>query len=590
MPPDPTSAPGEAAPALPPAGLGPRTLAALLDGLALFLAWVLVLLLFSFGGDLFGRVQALSAAGQVLAVAAVVALGWGWDVAWELLWRGQTPGKRALGLRVVRLDGAPVGPAESVVRNALRALELPLAYAPAVLLVALGRRRQRLGDLVAGTLVVEERPLDLARYGPPEGATDRWPGLAARAPGLLPAADLDRLLDFLRRRPELDAAPRAGLAEALAGALWRRAAAAGVGGDPPGPAAAEPFLEALAGAAAAGPEPGGRGRGRGVGPFVRARREAWDRLEALARQVDAGRLTLAEVEALDRLYRRAEGDLAHARAAFPGTEAEAALARLTARAAGALFRSRGRPADQLAGLARLLRRDGPSAAVAHAWALALAAGLLAAGVAAGALAVSLEPGSAAWLVPGPVRASLASGRLWTDHLRTAAPGFSGGAILRNNLAVAALCFALGVTGGLGTAALLLANGALLGAVVAAAFQAGLGPDLLSFLAAHGPAELSALALAGQGGFLVARGLLRPGEWPRGAALAAGARTGARLLALAVPVLLLVALVEATVSPAPFPAAAKAALGLGLAAALWAYLWRAGRAAEATVAGAAREGG
>jgi uncharacterized membrane protein SpoIIM required for sporulation len=324
---------------------------------------------------------------------------------------------------------------------------------------------------------------------------------------------------------------------------------------------------------------------------VRARREAWARLEALARQVDGGRLSLAEVEALDRLYRRAEGDLAHARAAFPGTEAEAALAQLTGRAAGALFRTRRRPRDQAVRLARLLRRDGPAAAVAQRWALALSAGLLAAGAAAGALAVALQPAAAAWLVPEPIRASLASGQLWTDHLRSSAPGLSGGAILRNNLAVAALCYALGLTGGLGTAALLLANGALLGAVAAAAFQAGLGPDLLSFLAAHGPAELSALALAGQGGLLLARGLLRPGERPRGAALAAGGREGARLLALAVPVLLLVALVEATVSPSALPAAAKAALGLGLAAGLWAYLWRAGRAAvTATVAGAAREGG
>jgi uncharacterized membrane protein SpoIIM required for sporulation len=206
--------------------------------------------------------------------------------------------------------------------------------------------------------------------------------------------------------------------------------------------------------------------------------------------------------------------------------------------------------------------------------------------------VALAPAAAAWLLPAAGRDRRAAGRLWTDHLLGMAPGLSGGAILRNNLAVAALCFALGLTGGVGTAALLLANGALLGAVLVASAQAGLGLDLLSFLAAHGPAELSALALAGQGGLVLAEGLVRPGEWPRGAALAARGREGARLLALAVPVLLLVALVEVTVSPAAgFPAAAKAALGLALAAALWGYLRAAGRAAAtATVAGAARAGG
>lgn len=330
----------------------------------------------------------------------------------------------------------------------------------------------------------------------------------------------------------------------------------------------------------------GQGRGRGVAAFVRARREGWERLAALAARVEAGRLSLAEVEELDRLYRRAAGDLAHARTAFPGTDAEGYLAQLTAGAAAALYRRRRRPG---AALLALYAREAPATARRHGWALALSAALLAAGAAGGALAVALEPGAAAWLVPGAVRSSLAAGRLWTGDLLSAAPGLAGGALLRNNLTVAALAFALGLTGGVGTAGLLLANGLLLGAVSAAVVQAGLGPAFLAFLAAHGPAELSALVLAGQGGFVLARGLLRPGEWPRREAVAAGGRDGARLLAVAALVLLLVALVEATVSPAPwFPAPAKAALGLGLAGALAGYLWRAGRPA-ATVATAAARG-
>jgi uncharacterized RDD family membrane protein YckC len=225
---------------LPVAGLGARALAYLLDLLLVFLAWVTGLLLYSISGDLLRQMQALSFAGQLLAVAGVLAAGWGWDVAWEVFWRGQTPGKRALGLRVVRADGAPVGPVESIVRNALRAVELPLGYAPGVLMVALGPRRQRLGDLVAGTLVVQERRYDLSRYGPPAGAAARWAGLRGRAGGLLEAAELDRLVDFLRRRGELEAAPRARIAAALAAALAARA-----GLDAPGTGEAEGFLEAL---------------------------------------------------------------------------------------------------------------------------------------------------------------------------------------------------------------------------------------------------------------------------------------------------------------------------------------------------------
>jgi uncharacterized membrane protein SpoIIM required for sporulation len=324
-----------------------------------------------------------------------------------------------------------------------------------------------------------------------------------------------------------------------------------------------------------------------VAAFVRARREAWERLESLSARVDGGRLSLAEAEELDRLYRRTAGDLAHARAAFPGSDAEGYLSQVTARAYGALYRRRRRP---LASLRRMLRSEAPAAVVRHGAALALSWGALLAGVAAGSAAVTAAPEAAGWLVPAGVRQAIEAGRLWTGDLLSVAPGLAGGAVARNNLAVAALCAALGLTGGLGTAALLGANGAVLGAVVAAAAQAGLGPDLLAFLGAHGPVELSALALAGQAGFVLAGGLVTPGEWPRRVALAAAGREAGRLLAVALPALLGVALVEATVSPSALPGAARWALGLALAGALWGYLWRAGRAATGAAAVEAGETG
>jgi uncharacterized membrane protein SpoIIM required for sporulation len=321
-------------------------------------------------------------------------------------------------------------------------------------------------------------------------------------------------------------------------------------------------------------------RPRGVAAFVRTRRTGWERLDALVDRVDGGRLTLSEVEELDRLYRRTIGDLAHARTAFPGTDAEGYLAQLAARAFAALQRGRGGRWRSALGL---LRSGGPSEVVRHRGALALAAALLAGGLVVGALGTALDPQGWSWLLPGSVREALAARRLWTDDLLTAAPGLAGGAIARNNLSVAALCFALGLTGGLGTALLLAGNGALLGAVLVAAWQAGLGAGLAGFVAAHGPVELSALVLAGQAGFVLAGGLLTPGEWPRREALARRGREAARILVLVAPLLLLVAAVEATVSPAArFPWPARVALGLGLAAAVWTYLWRAGRTAATSL--------
>lgn len=239
--------PERVAVALDLAGLGARAFAWLIDALLIFLSWMMGFFVYSFWGDLLRRWQGLSALGQFLLVAAVLATGWGWDVAWELLASGRTPGKRAMGLRVLRTDGAPVGLAESLARNLLRVVELPFGYAPAILAVALGRRRQRLGDLVAGTLVVRERRYDLSRYGARAVDRERYAALRGRAAGALAAAEFDRLADFLRRRPELDAEPRARIAERLAAALARRAGVAS-----PAPSDAEPFLEAFAFHAAEG--------------------------------------------------------------------------------------------------------------------------------------------------------------------------------------------------------------------------------------------------------------------------------------------------------------------------------------------------
>ncbi len=335
------------------------------------------------------------------------------------------------------------------------------------------------------------------------------------------------------------------------------------------------------------PGRGGASRPRSVAGFVRARRAGWERLGALVEQVGAGRLTVAEVEELDRQYRRVLGDLSLARTSFPGTDAEGYLAQLAARSFAALYRRRRGGWDRAVAL---LRSEGPAEVVGHRGALALAAGLMLGGLLLGALATALDPEGFAWLVPAGVREALAARRLWTDDLLTAAPGLAGGAIARNNLSVAALCFALGLTGGVGTALLLIGNGALLGAVLVAAWRAGLGPGLAGFVAAHGPVELSALVLAGQAGFVLAAGLVTPGEWPRREALARRGREAARILALVAPLLLLVAAVEATVSPAGrFPLPARVGLGLGLAVAAWTYLWRAGRAAASARAEGAGRG-
>ncbi len=95
-----------------------------------------------------------------LTVLLVFTIYWGYFVFFETIWSGQTPGKRIMRLRVVREDGRPVRFFEVFVRNLLRvALDLQpfLSYAIGVVAIIFSPRSKRVGDYVAGTVVVKER-------------------------------------------------------------------------------------------------------------------------------------------------------------------------------------------------------------------------------------------------------------------------------------------------------------------------------------------------------------------------------------------------------------------------------------------------
>lgn len=90
-------------------------------------------------------------------------LEWGYGCFFETWWSGQTPGKRAFHLRVIRTEGYAIGFYEAMIRNLLRAADFaPLFYAAGLLTAFSNPRLQRIGDLVAGTMVVRERRPDLA--------------------------------------------------------------------------------------------------------------------------------------------------------------------------------------------------------------------------------------------------------------------------------------------------------------------------------------------------------------------------------------------------------------------------------------------
>lgn len=204
---------------------------------------------------LIGLLAGSIGAGQGIAIFAVggFAAFYLYDVLFEILAAGQTPGKRITHLRVVREHGEPIDLPSSAVRNLVRLLEgPPFLYLPAVCSIAITRRNQRIGDLAAGSLVIRIPVVDRDRRATAphrtEGDTDPGRGQPPDERWDLSAVSVEELAAvrlFLERRAKLDVRARAELALRLEHGLRDRVA--GV----PEQLSGERFLERLAAAKAA---------------------------------------------------------------------------------------------------------------------------------------------------------------------------------------------------------------------------------------------------------------------------------------------------------------------------------------------------
>jgi uncharacterized RDD family membrane protein YckC len=118
-------------------------------GFATYSAWI------GFSGSSRSTIWILSLVGLFF-----FALYFGYFAFFEAIWNGQTPGKRVTRIRVIKETGRPINPPESMARNLMRLVDqLPAFYATGIVSVLLSRKSKRLGDFVAGTIVVHERPL-----------------------------------------------------------------------------------------------------------------------------------------------------------------------------------------------------------------------------------------------------------------------------------------------------------------------------------------------------------------------------------------------------------------------------------------------
>ncbi len=220
---------------VPLAGVGSRFVAASIDAtiqIVLLVSATVVFGVFEVGGG---------AAPGLLALSSFVVF-FVYDVSFEVLAGGRTPGKRWTGLRVVLATGQPVGFVSSSIRNLLRLVDfLPFAYLVGITSILVTARNQRLGDLAGGTIVARA-PRKAVRVVEPISTAPLPPSVATWDVSAVTAQELATVRSFLERRQSLAWGARGELARTMAERLRPR-----VGGVPEGlQIGDEDFLELLA--------------------------------------------------------------------------------------------------------------------------------------------------------------------------------------------------------------------------------------------------------------------------------------------------------------------------------------------------------
>lgn len=211
------------------AGLMSRFLALLIDTMvSLFLTGVLMVLvlllslLLSAGGAAIGGAnvgEQLFGLGIAAQFVIWFLVDWGYMVLLEVVWNGQTIGKRAMGLRVIQDTGVRVGVYQSLLRNLVRPLDkLPVFYLVGGAAALASASQQRFGDFLAGTIVVRERRLKIpAQLERPDGDTSLLADADFRARVAKLSAEEEALLfSASLRREELGMEARLNLFATLA--------------------------------------------------------------------------------------------------------------------------------------------------------------------------------------------------------------------------------------------------------------------------------------------------------------------------------------------------------------------------------------
>ena len=141
--------------------------------------------------------------GAALLIFFLFAVYWGYFALFEIFWHGQTPGKRVVGIRVIKDTGRPINVYEAIGRNLLRVVDaMPTLYFVGIVTMMISRQNRRVGDYVVGSIVVHDKRPEQIR---PDWSSASQSGSSSPAIAKLTPEELVLIETYLQRR--LDLAP-----------------------------------------------------------------------------------------------------------------------------------------------------------------------------------------------------------------------------------------------------------------------------------------------------------------------------------------------------------------------------------------------
>jgi len=223
----------------PLAGIGSRSLALAIDTLL----QIAVLIVLGLVAGIISYEGFLPRLGKQYMYAILIFLAFlsqfGYFAFFETIWNGRTPGKRWIHLRVIMDSGRPLGAQGAILRNLMRIVDsLPSIYAVGIITSLISPQNKRVGDYLAGTVVIQEKSV--------QGDRSLWdatptPLLATSQFPKLNAAELQLVEAYLDRRSSLQDDVRRSMARRIADRMTQGSSAAPETIQDP-----EKFLEALA--------------------------------------------------------------------------------------------------------------------------------------------------------------------------------------------------------------------------------------------------------------------------------------------------------------------------------------------------------